>query len=312
MNYPPQTAPGIWMTSTTGDVRGVDSVVLAFPGQGADPRAVVRALETHRYDHLVVRLAEQFAIDDWPSADLTDPRLAQPATFVASTVRARRVRDRVSIALGHSLGELAAVVFADAIDEDAALHLAIARGRICSDVQNSVEGEMLAVLGLTDSVVEGIRRQAIYSSGGVLDIAAVNAHTQLVLSGERPAVEVASRLAKAAGGYALRLPVHGAFHSRLLAPAVPAFEDVLARTPFKSPALPWHSTIDGRIHNDPPSIRAALKDALIRPVRWARTLSVVMAKCPRTIVDVGPDDVLARLPYRGPGRVVPIDSWYGR
>jgi [acyl-carrier-protein] S-malonyltransferase len=306
---PPAGRRGREDADVGGQVGDLGGCIVAFPGQGVDAGSVVQVLERARGDELVAALAGRHAAGWRTPGALSDPAIAQPAMFVASMVRARSFRGRTALVVGHSLGEIAALVFAGAMDAGTGLDLAHERGRACHEVTGRCPGQMIVVLGLTEDRVEALREDAVRATGEVLDLAAVNAEHQAVLSGTAAAAAAAAHLARAAGGHTVALPIHGPFHSRLMAPARERFLAALLAAPLTPPCLPWRSTIDGWAHTDPAAIRTALADALVEPVRWSRTISTAAEGGAFALVDVGPDEVLARLEYPGGVRAVGLDGW---
>ena len=274
---------------------GDPGVVLGFPGQAVDVDVVCRTLARHRRDPLVAALARACEVDDWRLVSLRERSVMQPAIVVAGVVRARRVSGQASLVVGHSLGEITALVVAGAVDEEAGLHMAMARERICNEAALRSPGDMVAVLGLPEHAVERLRRQIVADTQEILDIAAVNRPEQIVLSGARRATAKVARLAQALGGYSVRLPIDGPYHSSLMQAAVRPLERVVAQIDVREPAVDWMSTIDGQVHTDPDEIRTCVLDALVMPVRWARALSDIVAAGYSTMIDVGPGDALSRL-----------------
>src|SRR5690606_5823380 len=118
----------------------------------------------------------------------------------------------------------------------------------------------------------------------------------LVISGSQKGVEEACVLLKEAGARrALILPVGGAFHSPLMAPAAEELQEAIVATPFGEPRCPIYQNVDGRAHTDPHQIRQNLVDQLTAPVRWTQTIERMVAAGARHFSDVGPGQVLQGL-----------------
>ncbi len=282
------------------------SVALAFPGQGIARAYMSEALARLDAEPLVRRMRQRCGIEDLTTIDLRDTRLAQPATYTCSLLRSRVAPwSEITHAVGHSLGEITALVAAGSLEPDEGLDLVIERGRLSH--QAAPAGEMTAVIGLTMCEVELVRRTTVAATGGVLDIAAENSPRQFVLSGDGPAVRAASDAVVRAGGLVERLPIGGGFHSSLMTAAADLFASILATTPIRPPRLTWVSSIDAAAHDDPEDIRRCLARALVLPVRWVDTATNVMTSVAR-IIDVGPGQTLRKLGPRIPGvRMAELD-----
>ena len=255
-----------------------------FPGQGAqvpDLRERVAAVRPDLLERCLALVGED------PFARLADStRFAQPAIFCGSIAALRPLGDDVVAVAGHSLGELAALVAAGALDEDDALELVVERGRLMAEAGG---GSMLAILGADPEQAE-----ALAAAHGVV-VANDNAPGQLVLSGDEDRLRAARRAARAEGLKSLPLGVAGAFHSPAMEPAVDPFRAALASVTFRAPRVPVISGLTAAPMGDP---RVALADALTGPVRFRAVLERLWADGVRTFIDAGPGTVLAGLVRR--------------
>lgn len=216
--------------------------------------------------------------------------VAQPAIYCASLAHWKRAGSpRGAMLSGHSLGELAALVAGGALEAAAGLRLAVVRGRLMEDAAAAAPGGMVAVLGGEDEAVRAL------AAGFGLTLANENAPGQVVLSGAAEALDEARRQARADGLKAIQLPVAGAFHSPLMAPAAAGFAAALAATEFAAPELPVFSSTATELFADP---RAGLAAALTEPVRWQATLLAMRAAGAATFLETGPGDVLTGLVRR--------------
>jgi malonyl CoA-acyl carrier protein transacylase len=255
-----------------------------FPGQGSQTPAMRDAVPSG----LLARVAELVGEDPFPRvADST--RFAQPAIFCASVAGWRRVqaeRGAPVAAAGHSLGELAALVAADAVDVGDALRLVVLRGALMAGAGG---GTMLALLGADDD-----RAAALAASHGV-SVANFNAPRQVVLSGDERALDAVAAAARDEGLKAMPLGVAGAFHSPAMEPAVEPFARALRATAWREPAFPVISCASAEPMTDPARELAA---ALTAPVRWTDTVRALAALGADDFVDAGPGRVLAKLVRR--------------
>jgi [acyl-carrier-protein] S-malonyltransferase len=216
-------------------------------------------------------------------------RLAQPAIYCASLACWERAgRPLGAMVAGHSLGELAALVAAGALDEEEGLRLAIVRGRLMDEAASADPGGMMAVLG------EGVDVGLVGARFG-LTVANDNAPGQVVLSGPADGLSDVRRELRAAGLKAIRLPVAGAFHSPAMARAAERLREELAAIAFREPLVPVYSSTATTPIADP---RAALAAALTQPVLWRQTLQRMHGTGAREFLEVGPGDILTGLVRR--------------
>lgn len=268
------------------------ATALLFPGQGsqtAEMRDEVAAARPR-----LLALACEVAGDD-PFARVDDgTRYAQPAIYCASVVGFERLRDAGvagSAYAGHSLGEVAALVAAEALSAEDGLRLVATRGRLMQESgEQAGDGSMLALLGRGAAD----HAAAIASEAG-LTVANDNAPNQVVLSGAKGAFTRAGEAARAHGLRAVPLPVTGAFHSPAMAGARPQLEAELAAIEFAEPVVPVISSITTEAFDD---VRARLADALTMPVRWRETLLALRAQGVGRFVETGPGKVLTGLVKR--------------
>ena len=264
-------------------VGAVPTAVL-FPGQGShQPR--MRDLVAAAAPDLLERAVALVGEDPFARA-ADDTRFAQPAIFCASIAGWRGVDIEPAAVAGHSLGELAALVAADAVDVDDALELVVLRGRLMSDAP---PGGMLAVLGCSEEDAERL------ATAHDVFVANLNAPGQVVLSGPAAALDAVAADARTQGLRALDLGVAGAFHSPAMQSAVAPFEAALAEVEFRAPRVPVVSGMTARPMSDP---RAELAGALVAPVRWTAVVQTLAAQGVDRFVDAGPGRVLEKLVRR--------------
>ena len=242
----------------------------------------------------LLALASEVVGDD-PFARVNDgTRYAQPAIYCASVVGFERLRD-AGVAgaayAGHSLGEVAALVAAEALSAEDGLRLVATRGRLMQESgERAGDGSMLALLGRGAAELAS----AVADAAG-LTVANDNAPNQVVLSGDAGAFEAAFEAARERKLRAVALPVTGAFHSPAMAGARPELEAALAAIDFQEPSVPVISSITTAPFDD---VRARLADALTQPVRWRETLLALRARGVERFVETGPGRVLTGLVKR--------------
>jgi malonyl CoA-acyl carrier protein transacylase len=235
--------------------------------------------------------------DPFPLAD-EGTRYAQPAIFCASLAGwealGRREPAIGDFMAGHSLGEFGALVAAGALSERDGVQLVALRGRLMQEAGEAAGdgsgGGMVALLGAGAAD----EAPALAEAHG-LSVANDNSPQQVVLSGARSALPGAAAAAKELGLRAMELPVTGAFHSPMMAAAVPEFEAALNAVQFEEPRVPVISAVTAEPFDD---TRARLAEALTSPVRWRETLLALHGLGAERFVEVGPGRVLTGLAKR--------------
>jgi [acyl-carrier-protein] S-malonyltransferase len=269
---------------------GAASAIL-FPGQGSQTSDMRDLVERVRPDLLKKAVA---AVGEDPFARADEgTNFAQPAIFCASLAGWEALgRPMEAFMAGHSLGELGALVAAGALAEDEGLELVTLRGRLMHESGLAAgDGGMFAVLGAGAS-----EHAEEIAEGHELTVANDNSPQQVVISGDKSHFPAAMAQAKELGLRAMELDVAGAFHSPMMAGAVPEFERALAKASFSDPeATTVISAVTAQPFTDP---RRELADALTMPVRWREVLLTLHELGAQRFVDVGPGRVLTGLAKR--------------
>ena len=204
---------------------------------------------------------------------------------------------------GHSLGEYAALVAADALPLAQAVPLVRLRAAAMQEAVPVGTGAMAAILGLdADKVVAGCAEvsQALAANGGeVVEAVNFNDPVQTVIAGTKAAVDKACEVLKGMGAKrALPLPVSAPFHSSLMRPAAEQLKAALADVSLAEPKIPLVNNIDVAVESDPGRIRDALYRQAFGPVRWVECVRQIKAMGLGTVVECGPGKVLAGLTKR--------------
>ncbi len=266
------------------------ATAILFPGQGSQTPEMAALVARVRPD-LHALAVEIVGEDPFSRAD-EGTNFAQPAIFCASLAGWEAIgRPAGDLMAGHSLGELGALVAAGALDEREGLALVALRGRLMHESGLAAgDGGMLALVGSGASE----RAPEIADAAG-LTVANDNSPQQVVLSGLRSRIPEAAEHAKRLGLRALELDVTGAFHSPLMAAAVPEFTAALAATRFDPPRTTVISAVTAQPFTDP---RLELAQALTMPVRWRETMLALHGAGAQRFIDVGPGRVLTGLAKR--------------
>jgi [acyl-carrier-protein] S-malonyltransferase len=198
---------------------------------------------------------------------------------------------------GHSLGEFTALVCSKAVEFPVAVDLVRFRGRAMQEAVPAGTGAMAAVLGLEDAQVVELCHEA--AGSGVVEAVNFNAPGQVVIAGERAAVERAIEVAKGLGAKrAIDLPVSVPSHSSLMRPAAARLATRLTSIKLVPPQIPYVSAVDAQIHSDPEDIRALLARQLASPVRWRETVRALTSGGAQVLIECGPGKVLTALNRR--------------
>jgi [acyl-carrier-protein] S-malonyltransferase len=276
-----------------------------FPGQGAQSVGMGQALsESYPAARHVFEIADRvlgFSLSElmWkgPVAELTKTVHAQPALLTHSVAAFRLLEDagvRPAWTAGHSLGEYSACVAAGALDFEDALRLVHRRGELMYRAGIENPGTMAAILGLDAARVEEACARA--ADRGVVRPANLNAPGQIVISGERPAIERACEIAKQLGAKrAIVLEVSGAFHSPLMAPAAAGLSEALDAVAVRDAILPVIANVSAAPLIRGADIRAALQAQLLGAVRWEESMRRLLALGAQGFVEVGTGTVLRGL-----------------
>ena len=285
------------------------TLAFVFPGQGSQSVGMLAALGAAEP---VVRetfeeASQVLGYDLWalaqhgPEADLGTTERTQPAMLAAGVAVWRAWRAHggaMPVAMaGHSLGEYTALVCYGSLDFRTAVALVRFRGEAMQRAVPLGTGAMAAVLGLDDADVEAACREAAGSE--VVEPVNFNAPGQVVIAGHAAAVVRAIEAAKARGAKrAVQLPVSVPSHSSLMVGAADELAARLATVEVRMPNVPDVYTVEVRRHASPDGIRAALREQLFKPVRWADTVRAMLASGVTTLVECGPGKVLTSLNKR--------------
>ena len=228
--------------------------------------------------------------------DLKATRVTQPAIFLHSVVLAKCYEGfRPDMVAGHSLGEFSALAAAEAISFEDALRLVYIRATQMQLCCEKVPGTMAAIVGLPDEKVEEI----CSSCEGIVIPANYNCGGQVVISGEKTAVEQACEKAKAEGAKrALPLAVSGAFHSPLMEPARVELGKAIEETRIVEPICPIYQNVSAQAVTDPLTIKKNLLAQLTSPVRWTQSVRNMLADGADYFMEIGPGTVLQGLVKR--------------
>jgi [acyl-carrier-protein] S-malonyltransferase len=283
-------------------------LAFVFPGQGSQSvgmmqgwgeRAEVRIAFAEASDALGQDL---WALIAGGPADLLNQTVNTQPAMLAADIAAWRAWQAVGgaapvLLAGHSLGEYAALVAAGSLGFADAVRLVRFRAEAMQAAVPEGVGAMAAILGLDDDAVRAVCNEA--AAGEVVEAVNLNSPGQVVIAGNKAAVERAMLLAKEKGAKrALPLPVSVPSHSSLMRPAAEKLLAHLQGMTIATPTIPVLHNTDVQSHTEPNAIRAALARQLHTPVRWVETVQALKAAGIERVIECGPGKVLAGLNKR--------------
>lgn len=276
-----------------------------FPGQGAQFSGMGKALyESNETAKALFEQANEilgFRISDimFSGTDdaLKQTNVTQPAVFLHSVIAYKTIDNaEPDMVAGHSLGEFSALVANNTLNFEDALKLVSIRAQAMQKACEMNPSTMAAVLALADEKVEEICAAIQNETGEVVVAANYNCPGQLVISGSIKGIEIACERMKAAGAKrALVLPVGGAFHSPLMAPAKDELAAAILSTSFNTPLCPVYQNVVAKAVLSPDEIKQNLIDQLTGAVRWTQCVQAMVADGATTFTEAGPGKVLQGL-----------------
>jgi len=278
-----------------------------FPGQGSQSVGMMQGLEAHAIVKQTFDEASTvLGVDFWKMATEANDEInltenTQPIMLTAGVATWRvyqALGGKLPTAMaGHSLGEYTALVAAGAISFADALPLVKFRAQVMQQAVPEGQGAMAAILGLDDETVRAVCNEA--AQGQVVQAVNFNSPGQVVIAGDKAAVERGMELAKARGAKrALPLPVSVPSHCDLMKPAADKLREYLQNVAVQAPVVPVLHNADVAAYSDAAQIKDALVRQLHSPVRWVETVQQLAAQEVLSAAECGPGKVLAGLAKR--------------
>jgi [acyl-carrier-protein] S-malonyltransferase len=291
------------------------SVAFIFPGQGSQGIGMGKALHdafaSSRavFDEVDAALGQKLSTLMFEGApeELMLTANAQPALMAVSLAALRALETEAGVNLerdarfvaGHSLGEYSALAAAGALKIGDAAKLLRLRGDAMQKAVPVGQGAMAALLGADPELAARIAAEATAASGGLCEVANDNGGGQVVISGQKQAVELAIEIARENGiKRAMLLPVSAPFHCALMQPAAEAMRAALADTAIAPPLVDLVANVTALPTRDPDEIRRLLVAQVCGAVRWRECMGYMHAQGADLFVEIGAGKVLAGLVKR--------------
>jgi len=283
-------------------------IAFLFPGQGSQTVGMGKAFHDASAGARAVFEEANAAVGfdlrrvmfEGPESELALTANTQPAVLTASVAAAAACAERglrPALAAGHSLGEYSALVVAGAMRLADAVSVVRKRGEFMQEAVPVGTGAMAAIMGLALDAVEAVTREA--AQGQVVEVANVNSAQQIVIAGDRPAVERALALAAERGGRkSVLLPVSAPFHCSLMTPAAERLGKELAGVAVSDPVIPVVRNVDAGVTRAAKDVVPFLLRQVASPVRWTDCVQRLAAEGATAFVEVGPGRVLTALTKR--------------
>lgn len=273
--------------------------LILFPGQGAQYNGMAKDIYESSSEGRTV-LDEIFMNVDFDlksimfdeDTKLNQTEYTQPALFAHSLAVLAATGIKGEMVLGHSLGELPALVHAGVINIQDGIKIVAKRGALMS---KSEGGGMAAVIGMDLDALQALCDELSTETRGVQP-ANLNAPDQTVVSGDASLVEAFAEKAKEKGARrVMPLNVSGAFHSYLMEDAKNEFSDFVSDIEFSAPVIPVIQNVSARPETDPEVIKSQLVEQITSPVRFTECVKTAVAEGADSAVEVGPKKVLSGL-----------------
>jgi [acyl-carrier-protein] S-malonyltransferase len=284
------------------------NIVFLFDGQGAFRPGVGKEL-CDRYSAAQEVIQRSSAVLGY---DLTDylwgehahqtssrTRFAQPAIAAVSLAYAEVLRTfglTARVALGHSLGEITAVVYSGIVSFEDGMRIIQKRGDVME--RGGGHGSMMAVFNIGMHDLQELCASISDDIAEPVVIANINAPNQIVISGSEHGIQKVAQAVAKNRGRGIPLRVGGAWHSPFLKEAAKEFAAYIDRVPFTKPALPFYSVVEQKILDDPELIKTSLKNQMLAQVHWVRAIEKLTSQGCTTFLEIGPSKILKDLVFK--------------
>ena len=278
--------------------------IFVFPGQGSQFTGMGKDLNEINHPLAIINKAEKILdislseiFSESNPEILNNTRIAQPAIMLISLAYFELVKHynekqfrEPKFWAGHSLGEYTALVASNTITLEEGLNLISKRALFMEQASKQFPGGMIAVIGLELNQIENVLKETS------AEIANINSKNQIVISCKNNTIEKTLELCKEAGArQAIKLPVSGAFHSKLMIPAQNKLNQHIDTISFKKPTSPIICNTNKMVTSNPNILKEELKNQLCNCVNWQNSIEIAVNQGIESFVEIGPGKVLRNL-----------------
>jgi [acyl-carrier-protein] S-malonyltransferase len=275
-------------------------IAFIFPGQGSQYEGMIDPIRNHNITQKFLDEFHQilgYRVEDLSEDELLPTNITQPALFTVSCIYHEILKEKgyqPFIVAGHSLGEFSALYASGFFTFKTGLQIVTIRGSLMSQINEETPGKMVAIIGLTEKIVEDTCLEA--NKMGIVEAVNYNSLQQTIISGEIEAVDFACQIAKQKGAkLIIPLKVSAPFHSSLMQKMAERFSIELEQIKIEPPKLPIIQNYDGQIHQNSEMIKQNLVLQLYHPVLWRQSMEELINRGVQEVIEVGPKKVLSGL-----------------
>ncbi len=289
------------------------SIAFLFDGQGAFRPGLGKDL-CEKYPEAKEVIKKSSAVLGY---DLTDhvwgkhahdtssaTHIAQPAISTVSLAYADVLKTfglHAGVSLGHSLGEITAVVYCGIVSFEDGMRIIQKRGEVME--KGGGHGSMMAVLNVGLADLKELCKKVSDELAEPVVVANINAPNQIVISGSKQGIQEVAQAVARNRGRGIPLRVGGAWHSPFLKEAAEEFSVYIDTIPFNKPTLPFYSVVEQKMLDDPESIKTSLKKQMLAQVHWVAAIENLTSQGYTTFLEIGPSKILKDLVFKIAPRV---------
>ncbi|AIT10076.1 ACP S-malonyltransferase [Candidatus Francisella endociliophora] len=284
----------------------MSKTAIVFPGQGSQKLGMLQDYYENfeTFKKIVDEAKDHLGYDLWDiiqndqdtlnKTEYTQPALLATSYAIFKVLQEQKPSLEISHLAGHSLGEYTALLAAGCISYKDALQLVSTRGKLMQNAVTDKDCAMSAILGLSNEDVIKSCEEA--SDAGIVEAANFNSTGQVVISGEKIAVEKANTIAKEKGAKRAQiLAVSVPSHCSLMKDAADKFEAELNKVEFKEPSTAVVQNFDAKSHSNPTEVKATVIKQLYKPVLWTQSVEELVKLGVEEVIECGPNKVLCGL-----------------
>ncbi len=289
-----------------------------FPGQGSQKQGMASEFEANfkivkdifkKADDILKINLSKFILNG-PEEELKKTEITQPAilttSFAIFSVMQKEFDlnfNNVKYFAGHSLGEYSALVSSGSLKFEDGLKLVHSRGKYMQEAVPLGKGAMLAVMGVSIDELDSFLSQ-LKKEDGICEVANDNSNNQIILSGEKQAINQINTILKKNQKKSIPLPVSAPFHCSLMKPAADKLWDQLKNVVFEKPKINLVSNVNADSINDSEQIRKLLYEQIFSKVRWRESIKYMLKDGVNEFIEIGPGKVLTGLVKRTSDKVI--------